>query len=210
MVLQTGAVSQNEAAERLGISRDMMTRLISLGVISPRVRVDWGKKQAMHFSEDDLERARLALSQLKWLGVVTPESWRRLTGDGLSYTLLSQRYASIADTLRRGHQIAFYVTGVSAFCGVAEVTGVTQQRRTLWPQGAFPFRVPLAAHVVLEPSSGIRVKTLLDGLQFIANKRSWEQYFRTTMRLLPDADFVLIRNSLDAAGNAATRRVARS
>ena len=193
------ALSQNEVAERLGISYDMLCRLISYGIMAPTVRVDWGKRHSLHFSEEDFRRAAKALAELKFLAIVTPDSWRRLTDDGLRYTLLSQRYGRIAETLRPGHRIAFYVTGASAFCGIAEVTGQVQRRRTLWPQGAFPFWVPLTPKHILKPREGVKAKWLLEELDFISNKAAWEQYFRTTMRIVPEHDFSLIEASLGAA-----------
>jgi predicted RNA-binding protein len=190
------ALSQNEAAERLGISRGMLTRLVEYGIFSPSVKITWGTRESLHFSEDDVVHATEALSRLSWLAVVTPDSWRRLTTDGLKYTLLSQRYIGISETLRPGNRIAFYVTGASAFCGIAEVASRTERRTTLWPQGAFPFRVPLSPKVILEPALGVKAKTLLSKLQFIAKKTAWEQYFRTTIRLVPPKDFDVIERAI--------------
>jgi hypothetical protein len=191
--------SHNQVAEELGISNGMLDRLIALGIVSPTARLRKPANEWRQFSESDLAVAERALRELRWLAVVTPDSWSRLTADGLTYTLLSARYARIAETLRAGNSVVFYVTGFSTFCGIAQITGPTQRRRTLWPQGVFPYWVPLSPQIVRRPEDGVKAKVLLSKLDFIAKKKSWEQYFRTTVRLLTEDDFQVIEKAVSEA-----------
>jgi len=192
-------LSRRELAERLSVNNNLLSFLTQHGVIVPSTPEESNGSRInrkLVYSPSDVIRAERAIANLKWIAVVSRDSWSRLTNDGLSYTLLSPRSARVAAVLRSGHRIAFYVTGVSAFCGIADVVGKSIARTTVWPQGAYPYRVPLAPQIGLPAEKGVKVKPLLDKLKFVAKKESWEQYFRTTIRITTDADFAVIERAL--------------
>lgn len=144
----------------------------------------------------DAKHASHVLSDLRWLAVVSPDSWARLLEDGLSFTLLGHRYQNVARLIARGQRIAFYMTGTSEFCGIAEVTSSVQNKRTVWPNGAYAYRIPLNPMVHVGPKGGVSAKTMLNQLDFVTSKTQWAQYFRTTMRLISSDDYQRIELAL--------------
>jgi hypothetical protein len=203
-------LSLSEVAHLLGIGRPLLSRLVSSRIVTSSVPGAGESQTMLQFTPSDLERAAEAVRSLKWLAVVTPDSWTRLTVDGLTYTLLSNRYSRVAKLLGPGHSIAFYVSTYSAFCGVAEIAGATQDRHTVWPHGVFPFRVPLNPKLVCDARTGVKAKLLLEDLRFVENKRAWEQYFRMTIRLLPSEDYVMIERRISDAIAAAAKERTRA
>lgn len=143
------------------------------------------------------------LAELHWIAIVSPASWHRLTADGLTYTHLSARYARQADALRAGDRIAFYVTARSTFAAIAHGTGRRIAKTTMWPQGVYPYRVPLAPDHVLTAQQEVSVKPLLSRLAFVNNKNHWEMYFCGTIRLMDSKNFAVISRALAKASVAA-------
>jgi hypothetical protein len=147
-------------------------------------------------SAQDAKHATRILSELRWLAVVSPDSWAKLMAEGLSFTLLGHRYDNVARLIAAGQRIAFYMTGGSEFCGIASVKSIVQNKRTVWPNGAYAYRIPLDPIYHVEPKQGVRAKSMLDSLDFVTSKTQWAQYFRTTMRLVSSKDYQSIEHAL--------------
>lgn len=196
-------LTRPEVARELGVEYATLSQLIARGFIRPSISLPLGDKSArgyrrtLLFSREDVEASRVALENLTWMASVTPDSWHRLTEDGLLYTLLTARYARQADLMRPGNRMLFYVTGVSRFAGFADVVGRKQNKNTVWPLGVFPFRIPLKPRRILDEVDGVDVKQLIPSLSFIRKPSAWAHYFRGTIRLIDSDDFDRVVAAMD-------------
>jgi hypothetical protein len=124
-----GLLSHNELIGRLGTDTSIPSELVDLGIVTegkrrrPRRDEPVSFRRALFFADRDLEWTGHAVVSLKWLAVDAPISWSGLATDGLSYTLLSQRYRNLADAMRPEHQKDF-VTIWRALGADAEKRGV--------------------------------------------------------------------------------------
>ena len=186
----------------MGVDENAFRKFLTYGYVRLPSSEAAGQDQISGFeapllhSAQDAHRATTVLSELRWLAVVSPDSWARLLADGLSFTLLGHRYESVARLIAPKQRIAFYMTGGSEFCGIAKVMSSAQHKRTVWPNGAYAFRIPLEPIHHVEPKNGVRAKSMLTELDFVTSKTQWAQYFRTTMRLISLKDYHSIENAL--------------
>lgn len=152
--------------------------------------------------------ANEALKDLKWLAVVNASNWDRLQAAGLTYTVFPPRRQASMKLMRGGNSILFYVSGVGRIVASAEILGTPRHANLVWPTGVYPYRVELRPELIVAPKEGAKFSTEVDALSIVSNKAQWEGSVRCAVRLLPLADFTLLRNALlrAASGSAQPRR----
>jgi protein involved in polysaccharide export with SLBB domain len=110
--------------------------------------------------------------------------------------------------MRPGDEIAFYVTGVQEFGGIARVTSKMYEDRTpVWPQGKknlpepYPWRVDAEPVVVLEEEDFVPARELVGELEHAAKwpAEHWHLAFQGQLRTVSDHDAGLLRERLGAA-----------
>ena len=107
-----------------------------------------------------------------------------------------------------GDEIAFYVTGVQAFGGIARVRSEMFEDRTpIWPQGKkkhpedYPWRVEAEPVSVLREDEFVSAASLLDRLEHVRKwpAEHWHLAFQGQLRTVSDADAQLLRKLLKAS-----------
>ncbi len=191
-------LSSRDAARILGIRESTLTDLRKKGFVRQSTHERSGDQHGV-FRAEDLQQANKALTELRWLATVSPESWNLLIADSLDYTLLASRHEKPSELLRPGNWIVFYMSRRSGFIGAAEVAARREITRTVWPTGAFKYRIPLRRQFIVPESALVPVQPLLKTLGFIRNRESWEAYFRGAIRMIPGVDFDIIQGALRAA-----------
>jgi predicted RNA-binding protein len=110
-----------------------------------------------------------------------------------------------------GDEVVFYVTGVQAFGGIAEVTSeMFEERAPIWPQGKkkhpepYPWRVHGKPVVVLDESAFVPAESLVGELEHISKwpAEHWHLAFQGQLRTVSEADAVLLRSRIEAAAGA--------
>lgn len=110
-----------------------------------------------------------------------------------------------------GDQVIFYVTGVQAFGGIAEVTSeMFEDREPIWPQGKkkhpepYPWRVHGRPVAVLEEAAFVPAESLVGELEHIAKwpAEHWHLAFQGQLRTISEADAALLRSRIGAAAGA--------
>lgn len=106
-----------------------------------------------------------------------------------------------------GDEVVFYVTGVQAFGGIAEVTSeMFEDRAPIWPQGKkkypepYPWRVHARPLVVLEESAFVPAESLVGELEHIAKwpAEHWHLAFQGQLRTVSESDSALLRARIEA------------
>ena len=116
-----------------------------------------------------------------------------------------------AEEMEPGDEIAFYVTGVQAFGGIARVTSeMFEDREPIWPQGKkkrpepYPWRVHAEPVLVLDEPDFVPAEELVGELEHIAKwpPEHWHLAFQGQLRTIGSADAALLRGRLGAAAPA--------
>jgi len=122
---------------------------------------------------------------------------RGLFANNAWYTTRSSRI------IAPGTKILFYKSR-SGFCASAIVVSIALDKTTriLGEQvfGAFACRLELDGCRIF--AAPVDVRTIVDALDFVTNKKYWGQAFRTTPRQISERDFTLITRKAETAKNA--------
>lgn len=126
-----------------------------------------------------------------------------------------ERRRKQAEQMRPGDRIIFYVTGIQAFGGIAEVTSeVFEERKPIWPQGkkkapeAYPWRVDAKPVLVLEEDDFVPAEELVPEMEHAAKwpAEHWHLAFQGQLRTIGSADTKLLERRLKAAAKRGARR----
>lgn len=180
-------------AHRLGISSDRALLLVARGILPGS---SGPTQSSLEFTDKSVDKAQKALAQLKWLAIVTPENWKRLSADGISYMLFSKRQRPWVELMRPGQQLLFYISRFSVFTAWATINESRKARTVMWPSGIYSDMVALAPVVTLEPRDGIKIAPMVPVLDFIRAKRNWAMSVRRTLVPLTDDDFDRVTQKL--------------
>ena len=110
-----------------------------------------------------------------------------------------------------GDEVVFYVTGVQAFGGIAEVTSeMFEDRAPIWPQGKkkhpedYPWRVHGEPEIVLDEASFVPAESLVGELEHISKwpAEHWHLAFQGQLRTVSESDAELLRRRIEAAARA--------
>ncbi len=88
--------------------------------------------------------AQSSLPPEHYLGLFTIESWREFKVHGGRVMGFTEKKKLMAGRLKPGDKILCYVSKVSTFVGVMEVTGPAYlDTAKIWSDGIFPVRLPV-------------------------------------------------------------------
>jgi predicted RNA-binding protein len=113
-----------------------------------------------------------------------------------------------AESFSPGDEIAFYVTGVQAFGGIARVTSeMFEDREPIWPQGRkkkpepYPWRVRAEPVTVLEEKDFVPAEELVGALEHVAKwpAEHWHLAFQGQLRIVSEADAEVLRDAISRA-----------
>jgi hypothetical protein len=117
-----------------------------------------------------------------WLDLFTWNTWREfLKAGGHTSGFRENRWAAV-QKMRVGDYLLCYLTGISRFIGILEVTGDAHRDETrIWGEEIFPCRIKVKVLTKLTPEVAVPISQLRDKLsmfQNLKNPNAWVGYVR--------------------------------
>ncbi|HEY4759088.1 MAG TPA: hypothetical protein VIH42_00770 [Thermoguttaceae bacterium] len=102
-----------------------------------------------------------------WLDLFTGITWEEFQKAGANITGFREHNKKRAAKIRPGDIFLCYLTGVSRWVGLLEVTGQMFEDKTpIWAEEVFPIRCPVKPIVILKPEHGVQMEELKGKLSF--------------------------------------------
>jgi hypothetical protein len=148
-----------------------------------------------------------------YVTLFSPETYRRFSESKRDRAAVTLRQRKAAERVLPGDVLVAYLTGLSRWVGLFEVTGSAYQDSTpLFVEGDDPFviRFPIKPHVFVGPEGGIPIHQdfLWKKLSFTKghelNSALWTASVRTSLTPLSPEDASLLDTSLRAQARSAT------
>jgi len=146
-----------------------------------------------------------------WLDLFTGRTWAEFLKAGGTVSGFRESKWSTVQQLRAGDYLLCYLTGVSRWIGLLEVTGAPYKdtKSRIWELDQFPSRVPVKIIVALEPLVAIPILTMQDRLSIFTNAvtpSAWTGAVRSSPAKWPVADGELVVSALKDAGHNPVER----
>jgi hypothetical protein len=147
-----------------------------------------------------------------WILTGSLENFRIYAERGFDVIGFKEGRRRQASEFEPGDEIAFYVTGVQAFGGLARVRShMFEDRKRIWPEGtkrrpeAYPWRVRAEPVVVLSEDGFLPAEELAGELDHVAKwpRQHWHLAFQGQLRTVSGADHALLRERLGAVAAVA-------
>lgn len=153
----------------------------------------------------------MASQPTHWLLVSSPDNFEVSRARGFDIAGMKGRHRKKAETVRAGDTVFFYLTGLKAIGGLAEVTGPAFEDDThIWTSNKvgeeYPFRFPIRpVAIVADPADFVRVEDLVDSLEYVRRwpRANWTLAFQGNVHKLGDSDFERIAAAVRAAAEGA-------
>jgi len=117
-----------------------------------------------------------------WLDLFTWTTWQEYQDAGGRISGFRDRRWRTIRRMKPGDLLLCYLTGLSRFFAILEVTGDPYRDSTpIWSEAVFPARVPVRTVLALKPEYAVPVKILSDHLSYFRDMRSphsWTGHFR--------------------------------
>jgi predicted RNA-binding protein len=119
-----------------------------------------------------------------WIDLFTGTTWEEFLKAGGNITGFRENRWKTVQQFKPGDFLLCYITGISRFVGVLEVTSKPFKDKTkIWEYDTFPCRVEAKKIVVLTLETAIPVTDFKDKLSIFKNQkspRSWTSKFRSS------------------------------
>lgn len=116
-----------------------------------------------------------------WIDLFTWTTWQEFLKAGGEVSGFRERRWRTVQKMRPGDLLLCYMTGLSRFFAILEITGKPYQDSTsIWSETVFPARVPVRVMLELEPEYAVPVKLLSDRLSYFQDMKSphsWTGHF---------------------------------
>ncbi|MCC7406359.1 MAG: EVE domain-containing protein [Bdellovibrionales bacterium] len=145
-----------------------------------------------------------------WLDLFTGKTWQEFLDAGGTVSGFRDGRWKAVQRMQPGDRLLCYLTGISRFVGVLEVTsGAFRDTKKIWADAEFPCRVNVKPLVTLTPETAVPVMSLKDQLSVFQNLKSpgaWTGHFRGSPAKWKDQDGEAIYKSLlNAQANPTVR-----
>jgi len=145
-----------------------------------------------------------------WLDLFTWITWREFHKAGAKISGFRESRWKTVQKIRKGDYLLCYLTGVSRFIGILEVTKPAFKDYTaIWSDEEFPCRLGVKTIVDLTPETAVPVHELKDELSFFQNLKSphaWTGQFRGSLAKWKESDGeVVFKAVIDAKENPVIR-----
>lgn len=146
-----------------------------------------------------------------WILTGSVENFRITVERGFDLIGFKERRRIQASQFEPGDEIAFYVTGIQSFGGIARVRSqMFEDREPIWPQGKkkhpedYPWRVEAEPVAVLDEAAFVPAESLLDQLEHVRKwpAEHWHLAFQGQLRTVSEADAKLLHERIAAASTA--------
>jgi hypothetical protein len=148
-----------------------------------------------------------------WLDLFTGATWGQFQNAGSSVSGFRESRWKTVQKVAKGDYFLCYLTAVSRFIGILEVTSEPFKRaeRDIWKDNDFPCQFNVKPIVELTPETAVPVFELRDQLSFLQNLKSphvWTGHFRSSPAKWKQADGeAVVRALFEAKENPVNRPV---
>lgn len=138
-----------------------------------------------------------------WIDLFTWNTWQEFLKAGATVSGFRAKRWKTVQAMKPGDILLCYLTGLSRFCGMLEVTGKPYQDSVpIWGEDSFPSRIPVRLVMSLEPEYAIPVASLGAELSYFRDAKSphsWTGHFRGSPKEEKTEDAQIIVEALYAA-----------
>jgi predicted RNA-binding protein len=117
-----------------------------------------------------------------WLDLFTGTTWQEFLDAGANVSGFRERRWKAVQQMRPGDYLLCYLTGLSRWIGVLEVTsGPYRDDSPIWKDEDFPCRVKVTTVAALTPETAVPVQELKDQISIFQNLRNpnqWSGHYR--------------------------------
>lgn len=138
-----------------------------------------------------------------WMLVSCAENFELSRSRGFDVAAMKSRHAKKAADVRPGDKVIFYLTGVMAFGGVAEVTGESYySEEPIWGSRkvgeSYPHRFPIAVEYAADPGKYLPAADLVEHMAHTKKwpAEHWRLAFQGNVHRLPQEDYKLIKHCM--------------
>jgi hypothetical protein len=141
-----------------------------------------------------------------WIIVGSPDNFRKTRELGFTVQGIKSRHRKKAERMQPGDQLAWYLTGVKAFGGVATITSpYFESHDRIWQSGDpkkeaedYPFRVEIRPDLVLDEGEWAPAEPVARQMTYVSKwpASNWTLAFQGNVHLIDDSDFELIRAAI--------------
>jgi predicted RNA-binding protein len=109
-----------------------------------------------------------------WLDLFTPQTWNEFLNAGSSVSGFRESRWSAVQKIEEGDYLLCYLTGISRWVGILEVTSKKpfKDSKPVWKDEVFPCRVNVKFVAELEPETAVPVKDMKDVLSAFKSAKS--------------------------------------
>jgi hypothetical protein len=142
-----------------------------------------------------------AADRTYWMLVSSPENFEISRGRGFDVAGMKSRHGNKAKDVMPGDRVVFYLTGVQAFGGTAEVTSPAREDHArIWPcskdnEEDYPFRFEIRMEATCPAGDYEPVAPLVPHLEYPRKwpAEHWRLAFQGNVHRLPEKDYDTIR-----------------
>ena len=152
-----------------------------------------------------------------WIIVGSPDNFSRTRELGFTVQGIKSRHRKKAERMKPGDKIAWYLTGVKAFGGIATITSpYFESHDRIWQSGDpakeaedYPFRVQIEPEIVLDDGAWAPAEPVARQMSYVQKwpVGNWTLAFQGNVHCIDAADFELIRSAVVARAEARTAGV---
>jgi predicted RNA-binding protein len=148
-----------------------------------------------------------ASSPNRWLLVSSPENFEVSRTRGFDVAGMKSRHRKKAETVQSGDTVFFYLTGMKAIAGLAEVTGTFYEDHShIWDSKKtdeeYPFRFSIRPVAIIpDPGDFVAVEVFVDELEYVQrwSRENWTLAFQGNVHRLGEQDYSLLAEAVHAA-----------
>jgi hypothetical protein len=155
-------------------------------------------------------KLRKSKSRNYWLDLFTGKTWKEFLDAGAEVSGFRESRWTTAQKIRPGDYFICYLTGVSRFIGILEVTAAAyKDNGPIWSDEIFPVRFQVKVVVALEPETALPILELSNELSIFDNLKSphaWTGRLRgSPTKWNPKDGEIILRALWDAKTNPIKR-----
>ncbi|MFW9804418.1 MAG: EVE domain-containing protein [Candidatus Thorarchaeota archaeon] len=142
-----------------------------------------------------------------WLHAVSIPNWDLEVANNKFLLGMTERWKGVADRINNGDFVAYYLTRrpnpkdprATMISGIFQVTTDSYYDKTpIWQDDIYPYRADLEPLVIVEDVERmVPLKSMVQNISTIVNKRKWGGYLRRPMLEITEDDFEVIRTELE-------------
>ena len=147
-----------------------------------------------------------------WLDLFSGITWQQFLDAGATVSGFRSRRKKLVQKIKPGDYLICYLTGLSRFIGVLEVTSEPYYDDSgIWKDESFPWRMKVQTVIVLQPETAVPIHDLSEKLSMFQNMSSpnaWTGHFRGSPAEWLESDAMVVIDALkDAQQNPVQRPV---